>query len=382
MVRKDRATLTLTVEVKPVKTRSVAVASMALIATFGLAACSSGTGTTSSSAADSSAATGAAVSGSLTAEGATSQKNAFDYFKVQFTAANPDATFDYNPTGSGSGQKQFLASTVDFAGSDSPFDEQQAADAIERCGGNPAWHLPMVVGPIAVAYNLDGVTDLTISTATLAKIFLGEITNWNDPTIAGENPGVTLPDQNIQVIFRSEESGTSDNFQKFLAATNPGVWTTSGKSFPTAVGAGANGSTGVTGEVKNTAGAITYVESGYAEQEGLSIAKIDFGNGPVELTPETVNAALADVQFSGEGNDLVVDAEALFAENGAGYYPLVMTTYEIVCSAGYDAEKSALVKAFLNTALSSQDDTFASLGYIPVSGPYKEKLQTAIDAIA
>ena len=133
--------------------------------------------------------------------------------------------------------------------------------------------------------------------------------------------------------------------------------------------------------MKNTDGAVTYVESGFAKNEGLGIAQIDFGHGAVELNKESVNKALASIEFSGEGNDLVVDAEKLFQTSVEGAYPLVLTTYEIVCSAGYDAETSARVKDFLNVALNSQDDNLEQIGYIPVDGEFKAALKTAVDAI-
>lgn len=320
------------------------------------------------------------VTGQLTGEGASSQANAMNnVFSPAF--AGTGATLAYNSSGSGSGQTQFIEGQVDFAGSDSPLDEEQAAAASKRCGGNEAWHLPMVIGPLAVAYHLEGVDELNLSAETIADIFDGKIKKWNDEAIAKENDGADLPDKDISVIHRSDESGTTDNFQKWLAAASDGKWTGSGKTFE-GTGVGANGSTGVADQVAQTDGAITYVESGYAdERDELKVARIDFGNGPVELTPETVNAALAAAKFSGEGNNLVVDSEALYSSGGAGEYPLVLTTYEIVCSAGYEGDTAALVKNFLYTALDNQE-ALADQGYIPVEGEFKEKLEKAVEALS
>ena len=134
------------------------------------------------------------ASGELIAEGASSQQNAIDYFGVRFNTLT-DATLAYNPTGSGSGQTEFIAGNVDFAGSDSPLKDEQIADAADRCEGNDAWHLPMVIGPVAIAYNLDGLDqELNLPVDTVAKIFSGEITSWNDPEIADANPDAQLPD--------------------------------------------------------------------------------------------------------------------------------------------------------------------------------------------
>lgn len=321
------------------------------------------------------------ASGQLRGEGASSQEKAMEQFSVAYSSASNDASLAYNANGSGAGQTQFIANQVDFAGSDSPLDDEQAADAAERCGGNEAWHLPMVVGPVAVAFNLDGVDDLNLSVDTVAKIFKGDIRNWNDDEIADQNEGVDLPDQPIDVLYRSEESGTSDNFQSFLKTATDGFWDTEGKTFPTGVGSGAQGSAGVADQVQATNGAITYVESGFADANDLGIANIDFGAGPTELSPETVNKALSEVEFAGEGNDLIVDSEALFGMHEEGAYPLVLTTYEIVCSAGYDDNTAALVKDFMHTILDNQNEQLEEAGYIPLSGDFKDKLETAVDAL-
>ncbi|MBZ8176368.1 phosphate ABC transporter substrate-binding protein PstS [Corynebacterium poyangense] len=319
------------------------------------------------------------ASGNLVGEGASSQQNAMDYFAHRFQEASGGASLSYNASGSGSGRTNFVAGQVAFAGSDSPLKDDQVAAAKKRCGGNDAWHLPMVIGPVAIAYHLDGTDNLNLSVDTISKIFSGKITQWNDPAIAAENKGVELPDRKISVIYRSDESGTSDNFQKFLAANTD--WSGEGQQFPTAVGAGANGSNGVATEVKNIDGAITYVEAGFAHQQGLGVANVDFGHGPVSPTKETVNSALDSLTFSGEGHNMVVDTKALYRMNQANTYPLVLTTYEIVCSAGYDEQTRNLVKDFLTVALNSQDDQLADLGYIPVAGSHHDRLVDAVNAI-
>lgn len=325
------------------------------------------------------------ATGELIGEGASSQQNAMDYFGVQFNSLT-DATLAYNPTGSGSGQTEFIAGNVDFAGSDSPLKDDQIQAAADRCEGNDAWHLPMVIGPVAIAYNLEGVDgELNLPVDTVAKIFSGEITSWDDPEIAEANPDAELPDTKITVVYRSDESGTSDNFQKFLTAST-GHWDSAGKQFPQKIGEGANGSSGVASQTGSIDGAITYVESGFAEQTGLGIARLDFGSGPVELSEESVGVALDNLKFTGaEGDeaphDMVVDSDALFASDDEGAYPLILTTYEIVCSDGYDEETETQVKDFLNVMLESQDDELAASGYIPVTGEHLQRLHDAVDAI-
>lgn len=322
------------------------------------------------------------VSGELQGEGATSQQRAMDQFAALFEMNSPGSTLSYNATGSGAGQTRFIAGEVAFAGSDSPLDEGQAEEAAERCGGNEAWHLPLVIGPVAVAYNLDG-QEVALSPELIAQIFNGDITNWNDPAIAELNDG-ELPDQDITVVYRSEESGTSDNFMTFLSAAAPEAWPhEASKSFPSATGSGANGSAGVVDEVSQIPGAITYVESGFAKDKDLGIAEIDFGHGAVELNPETVGKALDNLTYSGEGHNMVVDADALFSMDEEGAYPLVLTTYEIVCSSGYDDQTRDLLKNFLTVALEEgQNEELEAVGYIPVQGEFKDKLHDAVEAIS
>ncbi|MDN8595080.1 MULTISPECIES: phosphate ABC transporter substrate-binding protein PstS [unclassified Corynebacterium] len=322
--------------------------------------------------------------GQLVAEGATSQQNAMDYFGVRYAEAVSGANLAYNPTGSGNGIKNFIGNQVVFAGSDSPLkeDKGEVEDAKKRCGGNDAWHLPMVIGPVAIAYNLEGVDELNLTIDNVVEIFNGTIKNWNDPKIAENNKDAKLPDQNISVIYRSGESGTTENFQKFLAAASDGKWTGEGKSFPGGVGTGEDGSNGVAQAVEGINGAITYVEAGFARDHDLGVANIDFGGGAVELTDETVNKALDNVQFKSEGNDMVVDSDALFASNDEGAYPLVLTTYEIVCSKGYDEETKNMVKDFLTVVLESQDEDLADAGFIPVKGEFADKLKASVGAIS
>ncbi|MDU0479892.1 phosphate ABC transporter substrate-binding protein PstS [Staphylococcus chromogenes] len=322
------------------------------------------------------------TTGQLVAEGASSQQKAMSLFGQAYQEAVPGAQLSYNATGSGSGQKQFIAGQVAFGGSDSALKDDQVEAAKKRCQGNDAWHLPMVVGPVAVTYNLKDVKGLVLTPEVTAKIFKGEIKTWNDPAIAELNKDAKLPSSDIKVLYRSEESGTTDNFQKFLKATSNGVWEGSGKTFPSGVGSGAQGSTGVVDQVKATEGAITYVESGFATDAGLGIAKMDFGKGAVELNKDSVNKALAKASFKGEGNNLVVDSTKLFEMKEDGAYPLVLTTYEIVCSKGYDAETKNRVKDFLTVVLENQDEELEAEGYVPVSGAFKDKLKTAVDAIS
>src|SRR4051794_25313796 len=162
------------------------------------------------------------ASGTLDAAGSTAQANAMDAWRKAYQQACSGATINYNPTGSGDGVTAFNNGTIDFAGSDSALDPSagEVAAAQKRCGSTPL-DLPMVVGPIAIAYKLDGVQSLVLNGPTIAKIFLGKITKWNDPAIAALNKDTSLPSTAISPFYRSDSSGTTKNFETYLQATAP-----------------------------------------------------------------------------------------------------------------------------------------------------------------
>jgi phosphate transport system substrate-binding protein len=357
------------------------------VAALTLSACGSdnntgSTATSGSASGSSSASADCGGKNSITAEGSTAQQNAIALFNQVWGQVCSGKNLSYNPTGSGAGREQFIAKNVDFAGSDSALKDEQIAAAAERCGGNPAWHIPLVFGPIAMAYNVEGVDGLVLNGDTLAKIFQGQITKWNDPAIAALNEGKTLPDTAITPIFRSDSSGTTDNFQKYLKAAAPESWTKdAGSEFQGGAGEGAQKSAGVAQAVQATPGAIGYVEKGFADQAGLPYAQINTGAGAVELTDETAGTAIDAVKFAAEGNDLVLDLNSLYGTKEAGAYPLVLATYNIVCSDGYDAETAAAVKSFLTVAANDGQAGLSDAGYVPLPDTFKERLLTSIEAI-
>jgi phosphate transport system substrate-binding protein len=318
----------------------------------------------------------------LTAEGSTAQQNAISLFNKDWGQLCPGKNLAYNPTGSGAGREQFVAAHVDFAGSDSPLSADQIEPAAKRCNGHPAWHLPMVFGPVAVAYHLEGVDPLVIDADVLAKIFSGAITNWHDPALVALNHGVALPDTKITPIYRSDSSGTTDNFQKYLAAAAPQSWTRgAGSEFQGGVGEGAQKSAGIIQAVQSTPGAIGYVEKGFADQADVPYARINDGSGAVALTDDAVRSAIDNAKFAGTDNDLKLDLKSLYSTKEAGAYPLVLATYEIVCSHGYDPATSAAVKSFLTVAANDGQNGLSPAGYVPLPDKFKQRLVTAINAI-
>jgi phosphate transport system substrate-binding protein len=358
------------------------------VAALTLTACGSdnntgSTATSGSASGTSSAAADCGGKNSITAEGSTAQQNAIALFNQVWGQVCAGKNLSYNPTGSGAGREQFIAKQVDFAGSDSALSEDQVKAAADRCGGNEAWNLPLVFGPVAMAYNVEGVDKLVVNGDVLAKIFQGQITKWNDPAIAALNAGATLPDTNITPVYRSDSSGTTDNFQKYLAAAAPQTWTKgAGSEFQGGAGEGAQKSSGVVQAVQATPGSIGYVEKGFAEQAQLPFAQIDSGAGAVELNDDSAKTAIDAAKFKGEGNDLALDLDSIYGTKEAGSYPLVLATYEIVCSKGYDADTAAAVKSFLTVAANEGQANLGPAGYVPLPDAFKERLLTSIDAIA
>ena len=376
--------------------RTTVLGALALSGALLLSACASENNTSGNTAggagstgkAGSAGSTGNAdcFSGNLKAEGSSAQKNAIDEAISVFQTTCANATIDYNPSGSGSGIKQFIAKQVDFAGSDSALKTVavdglvETDDAAKACG-SPAWNLPMVTGPIAVAYNVAGVDQLVLNAEVTAKIFDGKITTWNDPAIAKLNAGVSLPSTPIKVYFRSDDSGTTENFTRYLKAAAPDAWSyETGKKW-TGKGEGKEKSSGVATAVKGQDGGITYVELSYAKQNTLTMAAIDTGSGPVVLNAESVGKTVATAKPTGSGNDLALKID--YATQAAGAYPIILVTYEIVCSKYADAAQGSKVKAFLATfASDAVQGQLEKLGYAPLPTEVATKVQTAVSAIS
>ena len=377
------------------RARNTTFAALATMASLSLVACGSdpaGTAAPGSSAGGSSDAANASgltcPPGKLNAEGSSAQANAITEAIADYgSACTTGATIEYNPTGSGAGIKSFYNGLVDFAGSDSALKSAavdgvvEADKAKERCGGNAAWNIPMVVGPIAFAYNVDGVDKLTMNAEVLANIFNGSIKTWNDPAIAKINPGVTLPGDPITVFFRSDESGTTENATKFLAAAGNEAWTKEPGKAWTGTGEGKNKSSGVAEAVGSTKNSISYMEWSYASDNNLQIAQLDSGGGATELTGESVGAAVSEATVAGTGNDLALKLN--YQPKASGAYPALLVTYEIVCSKGLDPEKTALVKDFLTFFSSTEEQaSLSDKGYAPLPSDLQTKVKAAVSAIS
>jgi phosphate transport system substrate-binding protein len=341
----------------------------ALIAlAFGVTACGS-------SDSDSTAASG----GSSSINGAGSTFAAPIYQQWGNALKDQGVTVDYQPVGSGAGVAQWQAGTADFGASDPALTPEDRTAAKKGDGVQ----IPMAFGAITVAYNVEGVDKgLKLDGKTVADIFLGKVTKWNDPEIAQLNSGVKLPDSDITVVHRSDESGTTKGFTGFLSDYSP-EWKSkvgSDKTVKWPTGTGAKGNDGVAGAVKQQQGSVGYVEEAYALQNDFTTAAVKNKSGSfVEPTLDTTTAA-------GEGitipKDLGVD---IINSPNAKAYPISSQTFVIVykdmCKAGLDKSKAQGVKKFIDYGLGEGQGVLGQLQYAKLPAALQTKAQAAADGL-
>jgi len=319
----------------------------------------------------------------LKASGSSAQANAMPGFVKAYEKACPGHTLAYTSNGSGAGVREFLSGQTDFGGSDSPLAGDEYTTAKQRCGSD-AWNLPVVFGPLAITYNLYVVNRLTLDALTLAKIFNGTITRWDDPAIKALN-GEEMPPEPIRVVFRSDPSGTTDNFQHYLDAASSGAWGKgTGKVFNGGVGEGAPGNEGTSAMVKDTEGAITYNEYSFAQQQRLFAARIvtSAGPDPVVINADTVGKTIAAARISGQGNNMVLDTLSFYKPTQPGAYPILLATYEVVCSKYADPQTGAAVRAFLQSTVGPGQVDLENYGYFALPAQFQSKVASAVNAIS
>ena len=343
--------------------RSTRLAAALAAGSLALAACGG-----SDDSGDAAADEGSALSGTLSGAGASSQGAAMEGWIAGFQTENEDVTVNYDPVGSGGGREQFLAGGVDFAGSDAALDEEELALADERCGDGGLVEVPLYISPIAVAFNLPGVETLNLAPQTIAGIFTQQITTWDAPEIAEDNPDAELPSTAITPVNRADESGTTENFTEYLAAAAPEVWTEepSGE-WPIAGGEAAQGTSGVVSAIQGAEGAIGYAD---ASQVGeLGTVAVGVGEEFVEYSPEAA-AAVVEGSPRAEGRpegSLALELARDTTESGS--YPIVLVSYSLACKTYEDAAQGELVKAFLEYVASEdgQAASAESAGSAPIS---------------
>ncbi|MEU3551872.1 phosphate ABC transporter substrate-binding protein PstS [Streptomyces longwoodensis] len=369
--------------------RALTLGALAVSGALALTACGSDdTGSSGDSSSSASATTAAGsikcddAKGQLLADGSSAQKNAIDAWVKNFTQACNGVQINYKGSGSGAGITAFTQGQVAFAGSDSALKPEEVTASKQVCSGGQGIDLPMVAGPIAVAFNVSGVDGLTLDAATIAKIFDGKITKWNDAAIKKLNPSAKLPDLKIQAFHRSDESGTTDNFTKYLIAAAPNDWKYSGgKAWQAKGGQAAQGSSGVAQGVKQTNGAIGYMELSYAK-DGLKTVDIDTGaSAPVKASSDGATKAVAAAQVIGTGSDLSLKLDYTTKADGA--YPITLVTYEIVCDKGNKSASLPGTKAFLNYIASQEGQSILSgIDYAPMPDAIISKVRSTVASLS
>ncbi|MET0783132.1 phosphate ABC transporter substrate-binding protein PstS [Leifsonia flava] len=351
---------------------------LAVVATIALSSCAA-----NEDAAPAASETTSSLTGTLNAAGASSQQAAQEAWVAGFQTANPDVTVNYDPSGSGAGREAFISGGVDFAGSDSALNDEEIAGTFAACAPDTkAVDLPVYISPIAVVFNVEGVDELSLDAATIAHIFKGDITKWNDPAIAALNDGVTLPDANITAVHRSDDSGTTKNFADYLNQVAPDVWDQKpADPFPYQTGEGAQGTSGVIDAVTNGTNTIGYADASRAGD--LGVVKIKVGDEFVAPSAEGAAAVVDDSPAveGREANDLAVKLERTTTD--PSHYPLVLVSYAIVCPEYADAAQAELVKAYVGYIASADGQTVAAdaAGSSPLSTELQGKVADVVASI-
>ena len=356
-----------------IKKSALKIAGLAIAGTIALTGCAANEGSTN----------GDSLSGTLNGAGSSAMGSAQEAWIAAFQTANGAVTINYDPTGSGAGRESFISGAVNFAGSDSYLKDEELAMTFAACApGTKAFEVPVYISPIAIIFNVEGVTDLNLDAETIAGIFKGDITKWNDAAIVALNPDANLPAANITAVHRSDDSGTTKNFSDYLSKTAESIWDGEVSDvFPYQSGEGAKGTSGVVDAVTNGTNTIGYADASKAGS--LSIAKLKVGEEFVALSNESA-AAIVDASPAVEGRDatdLAIKIDR--ATTASGAYPLVLVSYLIGCNEYADPAVGALVKAYASYLVSTdgQAHAAASAGSAPLSAALTAKVNAVVSAI-
>ncbi|MFT4231087.1 MAG: phosphate ABC transporter substrate-binding protein PstS [Microbacterium sp.] len=361
--------------------RIARVGAMGAVAALALAGCASneqsGTDTTSDS-------TTTALTGNLVGQGASSQQVAIQSWTALFNETSPDAVIEYDPAGSGTGRDSFVAGAVNFAGSDRAFTIDEISAGFGACAeGSGIVEIPAYISPIAIIFNVPGVDALNLDAATIAGIFAGTITTWDDAAIAADNPDADLPDLAINPVHRSDKSGTTGNFTDYLSANAADVWTYgSVEEWPDGVvGEAAEKTSGVVEAVKAGEGSIGYADA--SQTSGISSVSVKVGDEFVAHSPEGAAITLdaSEIESGRTEGDLafVIDRTTTVA----GAYPVILVSYLIGCEQYEDESIAALAAAFFETAVSEagQESAATNAGSAPISDDLRTQTLAAIALI-
>jgi phosphate transport system substrate-binding protein len=291
----------------------------------------------------------------------------------EYAKVDPSVRFNYQSIGSGGGQKQITAQTVDFGASDGPMSDDNVAKAPGKI-----LHIPTVAGAVVITYNLDANPALKLDGETIANIFLGKTRKWNDPSIAAANPGAKLPDKEIVVVHRSDGSGTTFIFTDYLSKVS-GEWKQkagNNTSVNWPIGIGGKRNEGVAGQVKQTPGALGYVELIYAIQNKMPYAEVKNSAGEfVKASPDSVTAALATANVPDDFRFSITNAP------GKNAYPISGATWLLVYEQQKDAARAKKLVEFLKWALTNGENMAKNLDYAPLPDSLRERVLNRIAEI-
>jgi phosphate transport system substrate-binding protein len=346
-------------------------------AAMALAACSSSSSSSSTPVTSSSSTPAAttSASGTINASGSSFQSTFQQAAIAAFKQVDSGITVNYASVGSGTGRSNLAAGTVLLAGSDSPIPSTEMPDF----KGKTVLYFPVVIGPISLAYNLQDISNLKLSPTVIAKIFQGQIKSWNDPAITALNPGVTLPSTAITTAVRSDSSGTTQNFTLFLQNAAPSVWTLGSSStikWPSTARAGAQNS-GVATIIKNTPGAIGYVDYTDAKASGLSSAEVE--NKAGDFVAPTPTAASTDAGDATIASNLTF--AAAWASSNPAAYPVTYQSWDLVYAQQPNANDAAILKAYLGYLLGAGQQLLPSLYYAPLPSSLDQKAVAQLSQI-
>lgn len=354
------------------------------IAVLALALTGCGAGNESDGGSDGGSEGGSSLSGEVAGGGASSQDSAQQAWRAAFQGDNPDVTITYDPVGSGTGRENFASGAFLFAGSDSYVtdDEGELSAMKKQCGADPI-EVPAYVSPIAVVFNLPDMDSINLDAKTIAEIFAGKITTWNDPAIAALNDGTDLPDTKITPVHRSDDSGTTHNFTDYLNQAGDGAWTAEpSDTWPLKGGEAAEGTSGVVAAVKGGEGTIGYADESQAG--GLGQVSLKVGEEFNAPSAEGAAKALEVSKPASTASDsmLAYDIDRTTTESGA--YPLILTSYLLACPTYDDSASADIVREFLTYIVSSVGQAAAAdaAGSAPLPDSVSQQATDALSVIA
>ena len=372
---------------KNILVRSIAALS-GIVMLASVAACGDNTAaTTDNSSSSDSTSKSTPISGNFSGAGASSQQAAVEAWIAGFQGTNPEAKIAYNPSGSGAGVQTFLTGATAWAGSDKALADDEVEQSKSVCTEGTAFDVPVYISPIAVVFNLKGVSDagkhINMDAATIAKIFDGKITKWNDPAIADQNKDLTLPDTAITVVHRSDKSGTTQNFVSYFKDQAPDSWTYDlSENWPNEVGQGAKGTSGVVSTVKQADGTIGYAD--FSQVGDLGTVAVKVGDSYNEISAEAGSKVIEDSKQDDtvKGDNRIV-IKINHATEAKGAYPIVLVSYDIVCPAYKDTKQAEFAKAWLTYVTSDEGQKAAqdAAGTAPLPSSLKSEITKSIEAI-